>query len=405
MVLSSSPSTVQKLTIRDLELGGKRVLIRVDYNVPLDPTGGVADDSRMRATLPTLLFARQKGARIILVSHLGRPDGHVAEHLRMEPVAKRLGELLQFPIQTVVDCVGDAVLRKSKELKTGEILFLENVRFHPEEEKNDVPFAKRLSELADLYVNDAFGTAHRAHASTTGVAQYLPSAMGFLMEKEIQALSKVLSAPERPFAMILGGAKVSDKVGILENLIEKLDLLLIGGAMAYTFLKLQGISIGKSKVEEERIDLARKLLLQMEKKVTWRLPVDHVTASISLTETPTEAKVRLREIPKDEYGYDIGPQTVATFHQLLKEARTVFWNGPLGVFENSLFEKGTRAVAEFLAGRKGVTTVIGGGDTAAAIAQFGLTDKMSHVSTGGGASLEFLEGKQLPGIAALTDKK
>jgi len=395
----------QKLTIRDLEISGKRVLIRVDYNVPLDASGKVAEDSRIRATLETLTYARQKGAKIILVSHLGRPEGQVVETLRMAPVAERLGKILDHPIQTSCDCIGEETVRSSKELKPGEVLLLENVRFHPEEEKNDPAFAKNLAQAADIFVNDAFGTAHRAHASTVGVTQFLPAAMGFLMEREINALSKILSSPEKPFAMILGGAKVSDKVGILENLIDKLDLLLIGGAMAYTFLKVQGFSIGKSKVEEGKLDLAKTLLSRMEKKVVLKLPVDHITASSSLKPSPpTQKMVRFREIPEGEFGYDIGPQTVETFQAALRRAKTVLWNGPLGVCENPLFEKGTRDVAEFLAKQKGMTTVIGGGDTAAAIAQFGLTDRMTHVSTGGGASLEFLEGKTLPGIMALTDR-
>ena len=405
MVVSETSMT-QKLTIRDLEIGGKKVLIRVDYNVPQDSRGNVTDDSRIRATLETLNYACGKRAKIILASHLGRPDGQVVESLRMGPVAERLGKILGVPIQYSRDCIGDEALRKSEALKGGEILLLENVRFHPEEEKNDPSFSKRLAGLAERYVNDAFGTAHRAHASTAGVAQYLPAAMGFLMEKEIKALSKILSSPEKPFAMILGGAKVSDKVGLLENLIDKLDFLLIGGAMAYTFLKVQGISVGKSKVEEDKLDLARKLLSHMEKKLTLRLPMDHVTASVSLKpDPPTQKKVRPRDIPENEYGYDIGPLTVASFQEVLGKAKTVLWNGPLGVFENSLFEKGTKDVAEFLAKQKGITTVIGGGDTAAAIARFGLTERMTHVSTGGGASLEFLEGKVLPGIMALTDKK
>ena len=310
----SEASMTQKLTIRDLEIGGKRVLIRVDYNVPQDSLGNITDDSRIRATLETLRYARQKGAKIILVSHLGRPDGKIVESLRMAPVAERLGKILGTPVQYSRDTIGEDALRKTQALKPGDILLLENVRFYPEEEKNDPAFSKKLAQLAEVYVNDAFGTAHRAHASTAGVAHYLPSAMGFLMEKEIRALSKILSSPEKPFAMILGGAKVSDKVGILENLIDKLDLLLIGGAMAYTFLKVQGISVGKSKVEEDKLDLARKLLSRMEKKLTLKLPVDHITASIPLKPNPPRQKmIRSVEIPEDEYAYDIGPKTVQLF--------------------------------------------------------------------------------------------
>jgi len=390
-----------------MELRGKRILIRVDYNVPLNAKLAVTDDSRIRATLPTLRYARGKGARIVLVSHLGRPDGKVVEELRMAPVARRLGELLGHSVQYTRDCIGEDVLRHSKELRSGDILLLENVRFHPEEEKNDPDFSQKLSQLGEVYVNDAFGTAHRAHASTVGVAKFLPAAMGFLMEKEVESLSKILRNPERPFAMIVGGAKVSDKVGIFKNLIDSLDILLIGGAMAYTFLKVQGFSVGKSKVEEEKLDLAKELLSKMEKKkLLLKLPIDHVTATQPLKpEPPTERFIRKKEIPVNEYGYDIGPETVEVFEKTLSKAKTVLWNGPLGVFENPLFEKGTRDVAEFLAEQKGTATVIGGGDTAAAIAHFKLTDRMTHVSTGGGASLEFLEGKTLPGIAALTDKK
>ncbi len=398
-------ATSQKLSIRDLDLKGKRLLVRVDYNVPLGPDRVVSDDTRIRASLPTLNYARKQGARLVLVSHLGRPKGKPAEEFRMAPVAKRLGELLDAPVQTAADCIGDSVRRKVEALKPGEVLLLENVRFHAGEEQNDPGFAKSLAQLADLFVNDAFGTCHRAHASTVGVTEFLPSAMGFLVEKEVSVLSKILSDPERPFAMILGGAKVSDKVGILENLTGTLDTLLIGGAMAYLFLKVKGISVGKSKLEEEKLDLARTLLERMEKKVTLCLPVDHVTADRPLKpEPPKKSTLRMESIPEGEFGYDIGPATVKRFKEALRQAKTVLWNGPLGVFENPLFEKGTREIASYLAEQKQTTTVIGGGDTAAAVEQFGLAGRMTHVSTGGGASLEFLEGKELPGIAALKDK-
>ncbi|MFH1857972.1 MAG: phosphoglycerate kinase [Candidatus Omnitrophota bacterium] len=396
----------QKLTIRDLDLRGKKLLIRVDYNVPLDGARRVTDDSRIRATLETLRYARKEGAKIILVSHLGRPDGKAVEELRMAPVAKKLEELIGVPVQYVQGCIGEEVRQKVQALSEGEILLLENSRFYPDEEKNDPAFAKELAALADCYVNDAFGTAHRAHATTEGVAHYLPGALGFLMEKEVRVLSQILAAPAKPFAMILGGAKVSDKVKILENLISKLDVILIGGAMAYTFLKVQGLSVGNSKVEEDKLDLAKKLLSDMEKKVTLKLPVDHLTATVPLKPTPpTQKAIRLREIPEGEYGYDIGPETVKVFQNALKGVKTVLWNGPLGVFEIDLFEQGTREIAAFLAQQTGMTTVVGGGDTASAIKQFGLTEKMTHVSTGGGASLEFLEGKQLPGVVALKDLK
>ena len=396
---------MKKRSIRDLSLKGKRCLIRVDYNVPLSASGEVADDTRIRASLETLTFARQKGARIILVSHLGRPDGKVVEKLRMNPVAKHLEKLLGTAVRKLDDCIGASVVSQAKALKDGEVLLLENVRFHQEEEQNGLSFARSLSETAELYVNDAFGTAHRAHASTAGVAQFLPSAMGFLMEKEVSALSKVLFHPEKPFAMILGGAKVSDKVGILDHLIEKLDLILIGGAMAYTFLKVQGVAVGKSRVEEDKLDVARSILKKIEaKKITLVLPVDHATSPEPLgKEKLTQKALRKPGIPEGEYGYDIGPETVKRFIDPLKKAKTVLWNGPVGVFEQPLFVEGTCEIARFLAGQRQVTSVIGGGDTVAAVSQLGFADKMTHVSTGGGASLEFLEGKTLPGIAALAD--
>ena len=397
---------MKKLSIRDLSLKGKRCLIRVDYNVPLSPSGEVTDDTRIRASLETLTYARQQGARLVLVSHLGRPDGKVVEPLRMDPAARRLGKLLGIPIQKSDGCIGEKVFRQSQALKEGEILLLENVRFHPEEEKNDPGFAKALAQSAELFVNDAFGTAHRAHASTVGVTQFLPSAMGFLMEKEVAALSKVLFHPEKPFAMILGGAKVSDKVGVLESLIGKVDLILIGGAMAYTFLKVQGVAVGRSRVEEDKLDVARSILQKIQsKKITLVLPGDHLTSSQPIGKEPlTQKQTRSPGIPDGEYGYDIGPETVRRFTDQLKKVRTVLWNGPLGVFEQPLFAEGTREVARFLAGRQ-ITSVIGGGDTVAAVTQLGFAEKMTHVSTGGGASLEFLEGKTLPGIAALTDKE
>ena len=395
---------MKKRSIRDLALKGKRCLIRVDYNVPQDPSGEVTDDTRIRASLATLRYARQQGARLVLVSHLGRPDGKVVEKLRMNPVARRLGELLGLSVQKADDSIGEEVVRQSHALKEGEILLLENVRFHAEEEKNDPAFAKALSQTGDLYINDAFGTAHRAHASTAGVTQFLPAAMGFLMEKEVEALS-ILFRPDKPFAMVLGGAKVSDKVGILDNLVDKADFILIGGAMAYTFLKAQGVSVGRSRVETQTLDVARSILQKIEsRKITLLLPTDHVTSPQALSDGKiTRKEIRAPEIPEGEYGYDIGPETARRFEEALKQARTVLWNGPVGVFEQPLFAAGTERIARFLAGRGGITSVIGGGDTVAAVTQFGVAEKMTHVSTGGGASLEFLEGKTLPGIAAIPD--
>jgi len=373
-----------KLSVRDLDVKGKRVLVRVDFNVPVKD-GKVADDTRIEASLPTIRHLLEKGAKVVLVSHLGRPEGKADPKYSLRPVAARLEELIGRKV-----AFGEPA---------GELSLLENVRFDPGEEKNDDALAKKLAGYGDLFVNDAFGTAHRAHASTAGVTKYLkPAAAGFLIEKEIKYLGQVLHAPDKPFVALLGGAKVSDKILVLEQLARKVDAILVGGGMAYTFLKARGRPIGASKLEADRIDTAKKILASS--RVV--LPVDHVIAD----KFDAAAKTKVADdVPEDWMGLDIGPKTVELFKSQLKNAKTVLWNGPVGVFEMGPFSRGTRELAEFLAGLKGVTTVVGGGDTAAAVEKFGVAGRMSHVSTGGGASLEFLEGKELPGIAALTDRR
>ncbi len=372
-----------KLSVRDLDVRGKRVLVRVDFNVPVQD-GRVADDTRIKASLPTIRDILSRGGRAVLVSHLGRPDGKPDPKYSLAPAAKRLEELL-----------GRKVAFGAAE---GDLSLLENVRFDPGEEKNDDAFARKLASYGDVFVNDAFGTAHRAHASTAGVTKYLkPAAAGYLIEKEIRFLGKVLADPDKPFVAILGGAKVSDKILVVEQLARKVDLLLVGGGMAYTFLKAQGKPIGASKLEADKVDVARKILAAT--RVV--LPVDHVVADRFDAAADTKT---VDDVPEGWMGLDIGPKTVELFKSRLRPARTVLWNGPLGVFEMGPFARGTREIAEFLAGLRGAETVVGGGDTAAAVEKFGVAEKMAHVSTGGGASLEFLEGKELPGIAALTEK-
>ncbi|HYE99404.1 MAG TPA: phosphoglycerate kinase [Planctomycetota bacterium] len=374
-----------KLSVQDLDLKGKRVLVRVDFNVPVKD-GKVADDTRIRASLPTIQHVLEKGGKAVLVSHLGRPDGKPNEKYSLKPVAGRLQELLGRPVDF-------------GEPKGGDVTLLENVRFDAGEEANDPALAKKLAGYGDVYVNDAFGTAHRAHASTAGVTKHFKqSAAGFLIDKEIQYLGKVLHAPEKPFVAIMGGSKVSDKILILEQLSKKVDCILVGGGMAYTLLKAQGKPVGASKVEADRLDVAKKILSGGARIV---LPVDHVAADKFDAAAKTQV---VADVPEGWMGLDIGPKTVGLFQSELAKAKTVLWNGPVGVFEMDPFAKGTKAIADFLAGRSGVTTVVGGGDTAAAVEKFGVASKLSHVSTGGGASLEFLEGKELPGIAALTDK-
>lgn len=392
-----------KKTIEELDLEGKRLIVRVDFNVPLNEKGEITDDSRIVKSLPTVRYALDKGARVILMSHLGRPDGKPNPKYSLQPVAAHLKKLLNMPVHFAKDCIGPEAEGFSQTLKSGEILLLENLRFHAEEEKNDAKFAQALAKLADLYVNDAFGTAHRAHASTEAIAKYLPSAAGFLLSKEVECLEKALKNPERPFVTILGGAKVSDKIKVIANLFKKTDTILIGGAMAYPFCLVKGHSIGSSKFEMGGETLARQVLDQAQKKgVEVAVPTDHVVTQKLEKNSPN--RVVDQEIPQGWMGVDAGPKSIEEYKKKLKNAKTILWNGPLGVFEIQPFDKGTRAIAEFIAGLQ-ATTIIGGGDTAAAINQFGLEEKMTHVSTGGGASLEYLEGKVLPGIAALPEKE
>jgi phosphoglycerate kinase len=390
---------MRKKTVKDIAVKGKRVLVRVDFNVPL-ADGEVADDGRIRATLPTIQYLLEQGAAVILMSHLGRPKGKVREDLRMDSVSRRLSELVGREVIKVDDCVGPEVERAAAALEPGQILLLENLRFHPEEEDNDQAFAQQLATLADIYVNDAFGTAHRAHASTSGVPQYLPAVAGLLMERELSFLGKALTSPERPFVAILGGAKISDKISVIRNLLSKVDLLLIGGAMANTFLKAQGYEVGQSLVEDESLPMARQILKQACGKLV--LPVDVVVGDDFAAEA--EAKtVSIAEVPRGWRILDAGSKTLSLFKQKLVSAKTVLWNGPMGVFEFPKFAVGTVALANSLAAAQ-ATTIVGGGDSIAALKHAGLVNKMSHVSTGGGAALEFLEGKTLPGVAALEDK-
>ena len=393
---------MNKQTVKDVILKGKRVMIRVDFNVPLDEHFHITDDRRISAALPTIRYALKQGAaKVILMSHLGRPKGAGFEAaFSLKPVAVRLQELLKEPVTFLNDCIGPAVKDGIAQTKA-RVVLLENLRFHKEEEKNDPAFAKELASLADIYVNDAFGTAHRAHASTAGITAFLPSAAGFLIEKELQYLDSVLNGPKRPLVVILGGAKVSDKIALIKNLIPKADAIIIGGGMAYTFLKAQGKSIGNSKLEADKVGMAGELLKQAEKAgVEMALTIDFV-----ITQSFTSDDCKISDtIPDGWESLDIGPKTRERYKAILSKARTVVWNGPLGVFERDAYAKGTRAIAEYLASLKDVTVIIGGGDSAAAVAKFGLEDKMTHISTGGGASLEFLEGRELPGIAALNDK-
>lgn len=394
-----------KKTVQDIEVEGKRVLVRVDFNVPLDvEAGAITDDSRIRAVLPTIKYLVRHKAKVILCSHLGRPDGRIVEALRMTPVARQLSQLVDLPVSTVSDCIGAEVEKAVDNLSDGEILFLENVRFHAEEEANDTSFAQALAKLADVYVDDAFGTAHRAHASTVGVAKYLPAVAGFLMEKELETLSSILTNPKHPFGALLGGAKVSDKIGLIQNILDKVDLLLIGGGIAATFLKVQGYEVGLSLVEADKQSLAHQLVETAKgNEASLLLPID-VIVSDSISKQATGEVVPIAEIPLNKYIADIGPQTVELFSQQIRQCRTVFWNGPMGVYEIPQFAQGTRALVKLLANLK-ATTIIGGGSTAEIVEEMKLTHKMTHVSTGGGASLKFLEGKSLPGVAVLLDKE
>ena len=396
---------MEKIGIDQLDLKAKRVLIRVDFNVPLNASLQITDDTRIRASLPTISYAIDQGAKVILLSHLGRPKGKVVPEMSLNPVASRLAELLGKSVKMARDCIGEEVKAEIGRMREGEVLLLENCRFHQGDEENDEAFSRALAGLADLYVNDAFGTAHRAHASTVGVTRFLPvSAAGFLMQKEIQYLGKVVSNPDRPFIAILGGAKVSDKIGVIKNLMGKVDTLLIGGAMTYTFEKAQGLSTGSSLVEEEKVGLAKELLDQAaSRKVRLLLPLDHVVAEAAEPGAKTQTVGR-GEIPAGWKGLDVGPRTIEAYSREIQTAKTILWNGPLGVFEVEPFSHGTLAIAQAIASSSAVS-VIGGGDSVAAVSQVKVADKISHISTGGGASLEFLEGIELPGIAALTDKK
>lgn len=392
-----------KRTIEEFDLKGKRVLIRVDFNVPLNVLGEITDDNRMVQSLPTLRYALEKGARVILMSHLGRPDGRPNPKYSLKPVATKLSEFLGVPVGFFGDCVGPEAEERARGLQEGEVLLLENLRFHAEEEKNDSKFAQALARLADLYVNDAFGTAHRAHASTEAITHFLPSAAGFLLSREVEYFERALKNPERPFVMILGGAKVSDKMKVISNLLRKTDALLIGGAMAYPFCLVKGHSIGSSRYELGSEPWARQVFDQaQQKKVQVLLPVDHVVTQ--KLEKSAPSRVVDQEIPPGWMAVDVGPKTLAEFKKKLAGAKTILWNGPLGVFETAPFDRGSKEIAEFITGLE-AATIIGGGDTAAAIHQFGLEKKMSHVSTGGGASLEYLGGKILPGLAALPEKE
>ena len=398
---------MNKKTIRDIDAGGKRVLVRVDFNAPLDAEQHITDDTRIVAALPTIRYLRNQGATVILMSHLGRPDGKVVEQLRLTPIAQHLSELLGKSVQMATDCIGPEVEAQAIALQPGQLLLLENLRFHKEEEENDPDFARQLAFLADFYVNDAFGTAHRAHASTEGVTHFLPGVAGFLMEKEITFLGAALQEPRRPFAAIIGGAKVSDKIKVLERLIGMVDILLIGGGMANTFLRAEGYEIGDSLFEQGKVDIARDLILKAHQRgLKFLLPRDVVVAD-RFAAGATHKVVTCDQVQPGWRILDIGPATVAAFRDALAQAQTIVWNGTLGVAEMPAFAKGTDAIIKILAERTaaGAMTIIGGGDSAAAVDHVGAADKMTHVSTGGGASLEFLEGRVLPGVAALQDKE
>ncbi len=395
--------TYNKKTVEDIELSGKRVLARCDFNVPQDETGKITDDKRIVESLPTIRYLIGQGARVILCSHLGRPKGSVNPKYSLKPVAERLSELLKQPVAMAADVVGVDAKAKAAQLKNGEVMLIENVRFHAEEEKNDPAFAKEMASLAEVYVNDAFGTSHRAHASTAGVAAYLPAVCGYLIQKEISIMGGALNDPKRPFVAVLGGAKVSDKIGVIKNLLSKVDTIIIGGAMAYTFAKANGGRVGTSLVEEDKLSYAKEMMdMAAAKNVKFLLPLDNVCA----TEFKADAEPKTfpaAEIPDDYMGLDIGEKTREIFSQAIQGAGTVVWNGPMGVFEFDAFAEGTRCIARALAA-SGAISIIGGGDSAAAVQQLGFADKMTHISTGGGASLEFLEGLELPGIACLLDK-
>ncbi|HHU63986.1 MAG TPA: phosphoglycerate kinase [Clostridiales bacterium] len=394
---------MNKKTLEEIEVTGKRVLVRVDFNVPLDDEKRVTDETRIRAALPTIEYLMDNGAKVVLMSHLGRPKGQFNDKFSLKPVAERLSQLLGKEVVQAEDVIGESAKKCVSDMKDGDVVLLENVRFHKEEEENTPDFAKALAQLGDVYVNDAFGTAHRAHASTQGVAKYLPAVAGYLIKKELDFLGKALTDPECPFVAILGGAKVSDKIGVITNLLDKVDALIIGGGMAYTFIKAMGFGVGNSLLEEDKIPLAQEIMNQAKQKgVKLLLPLDTVVAKEFNNDSEYKV-VDKQNIPDDWMGMDIGPETIKLFSGEIAKAKTVVWNGPMGVFEMPNFAKGTKAVAQAVAQCQG-TTIIGGGDSAAAVTQLGLADKMTHISTGGGASLEFLEGKKLPGIEALNDR-
>ena len=394
---------MNKKTLKDIDVKGKRVFCRVDFNVPMKD-GKVTDETRIRAAVPTIQYLVEQGAKVILASHLGRPKGEVVEELRLNAVAERLQALLGKDVAKANEAFGEEVKKTIDGMSEGDVLVLENVRFYPGEEKNDPELAKAFAELADVYVNDAFGAAHRAHASTEGIAQHIPAVAGFLMEKELDVLSKALSNPERPFTAIVGGAKVKDKIGVIDHLLDKVDNLIIGGGLSYTFIKALGHEVGKSLLEEDKIELAKSFMEKAKKNgVNFYMPVDVVVADDFSNDANIQV-VSIENIPSDWEGLDAGPKTRAIYADVIKNSKLVIWNGPMGVFELDAFANGTKAVAEALAEATDTYSVIGGGDSAAAVEKFNLADKMSHISTGGGASLEFMEGKELPGVVALNDK-
>ncbi len=394
---------MNKKTVRDLDVAHKKVLVRVDFNVPMDEQGNITDDTRIREALPTIQYLLEQKAKVILISHLGRPKGKVVDQLRLGPVANRLSELLGKPVLKTEDSIGPSAADAVAKMDSGGIVLLENIRFYPEEEKNDAEFARKISGLGDIFVLDAFGTAHRAHASTVGIASYLPAVAGFLMEKELTVMGDALDHPQRPFAAIIGGAKVSDKIGVIENLLTKTDFLLIGGGMANTFLQAEGHFMGASLVESDKVSVAADIMKKADhqnKKIY--LPVDVVVAETIADDIPVKV-VSVNHIPDGWMALDIGPETIKLFSQRLAEAKTVIWNGPMGVFERAPFAQGTKAVAQAIANSESIS-IIGGGDSAAAVEKFGFSDAVTHISTGGGASLEFMEGIELPGVAALLDQ-
>ena len=396
-------SSLNKLTVYDVDLHNKRVFCRVDFNVPLS-NGKVADDTRIRAAIPTISYLIEQGAKVILASHLGRPEGKVVEEYRLTPVANCLGELISKEVKKVDQVVGKEVTEAVEQLQDGEILLLENVRFEAGEEKNDPVLAKQFAALADIFVNDAFGAAHRAHASTTGIASYIPAVAGLLLQKELEVLGKAIGEPERPFTAIIGGAKVKDKIDVIQNLLQKVDNLLIGGGLAFTFVKAQGYEIGTSLLEEDKLDLAKSLIKQAhDRGVKLYLPIDAVVAERFAADAEGTT-VNIDQIPSDQMALDIGPKTSEQFRDVVLSSQLILWNGPMGVFEMDQFAKGTYRVAEALA-ESDAYSIVGGGDSAAALVKSGLSDQVDHISTGGGASLEFLEGKELPGVVALTDKR